>query len=52
VAWGHTSQEIAEKLHLSANTVDTYRARAMHKLSLTNRVQLVRYAVARGLLNE
>lgn len=52
VAWGHTSQEIAEKLHLSANTVDTYRARAMHKLGLTNRVQLVRYAVARGLLNE
>ncbi len=51
VAWGYTSQEIAEKLHLSANTVDTYRARAMHKLGLTNRVQLVRYAVARGLLN-
>lgn len=52
VAWGHTSQEIAEKLHLSANTVDTYRARAMHKLGLSSRVQLVRYAVARGLLSE
>ncbi len=52
VAWGYTSQEIAEKLFLSANTVDTYRARAMHKLGLRSRVQLVRYAVARGLLNE
>ena len=52
VAWGYTSQEIAEKLHLSANTVDTYRARAMHKLGLTNRAQLVRYAVRRGLLSE
>ncbi len=52
VAWGYTSQEIAEKLHLSANTVDTYRSRAMHKLGLTSRVQLVRYAVARGLLSE
>ena len=52
VAWGYTSQEIAEKLHLSANTVDTYRARAMHKLGLTNRAQLVRYAVRHGLLSE
>ncbi|GAB4575193.1 MAG: response regulator transcription factor [Anaerolineae bacterium] len=52
VAWGYTGQEIAERLHLSVNTVDTYRGRAMQKLGFTSRVQLVRYAVARGLLNE
>lgn len=52
VAWGYPSQEIADKLHLSANTVDTYRGRAMHKLGLTSRVQLVRYAIARGILTE
>ncbi len=52
VAWGYTSTEVGDRLHLSANTVDTYRGRAMHKLGLTSRVQLVRYAVARGLLSE
>lgn len=51
VALGHTSVEIAEKLMLSAKTVDTYRARGMEKLDLKTRAALVRFALQRGLLD-
>jgi two-component system response regulator NreC len=50
VALGHTSAEIAERLGLSAKTVETYRARGMDKLGLRSRAALVRFALARGLL--
>lgn len=52
VALGYTNREIAEQLHLSVKTVETYRARAMEKLGLKTRAQLVQYAAHRGLLNE
>jgi len=52
VALGYTNREIAEQLHLSVKTVETYRARAMEKLGLRTRAQLVQYAARRGLLNE
>jgi DNA-binding NarL/FixJ family response regulator len=51
VALGHTSQEMAEQMKLSAKTVDTYRARMMDKLGLKTRAALVRFALQRGLLN-
>ena len=50
VALGYTNREIAERLHLSVKTVETYRARAMEKLGLKTRAQLVQYAARRGLL--
>lgn len=52
VAQGYTNQEIADRLGLSVKTVETHRARAMEKLGLTSRAQLVRYALERGLLAE
>lgn len=52
VALGYTNREIAEQLHLSVKTVETYRSRAMEKLGLRTRAQLVEYAVRRGLLGE
>jgi two-component system response regulator NreC len=51
-ALGYTSREAADKLHLSPKTVDTYRARVMAKLELDNRIDLVRYAMEKGLLEE
>jgi two-component system response regulator NreC len=51
-ALGYTSRQAADKLHLSPKTVDTYRARVMSKLELDNRVDLVRYAMEKGLLEE
>ncbi len=50
IALGHTSVEIARKLHLSPRTVETHRARIHRKLGLTTRAELVRYALRRGLL--
>lgn len=52
VALGHTSSEIAELLSLSVKTIETYRARGMEKLELRSRAALVKYALARGLLND
>ena len=51
VALGFTSAEIAEKLTLSAKTIETYRARGMEKLGLRNRAALVRFALSRGLIS-
>jgi DNA-binding NarL/FixJ family response regulator len=50
VALGHTSKEIADRLSVSAKTVDTYRSRGMEKLELRSRAALVRFALANGLL--
>ncbi|MCA1900432.1 MAG: response regulator transcription factor [Chloroflexi bacterium] len=52
VALGYTSAEIAERLSLSAKTVETYRARGMEKLGLPNRAALVRFALQKGILGE
>jgi DNA-binding NarL/FixJ family response regulator len=51
IALGHTSVEIAAKLHLSRRTVETHRARIFQKLRLTTRAQLVRFALDRHLLS-
>jgi len=51
VALGHTNQEIAGELALSVKTVETYRARGKEKLALPSRAALVRFALARGLLD-
>ena len=50
VALGNTSQQIADQLYISVNTVETHRAHIMEKLGLRGRAQLVRYAIANGLL--
>ena len=49
-AEGNTAQQAAEVHSLSPKTVETYRHRAMQKLGLTNRAELVRYALRAGLL--
>jgi two-component system, NarL family, response regulator NreC len=50
IALGHTSVEIARKLHLSPRTVETHRAHIHKKLGLATRARLVGYALRRGLL--
>ncbi|HST57217.1 MAG TPA: response regulator transcription factor [Longimicrobium sp.] len=49
-AGGYSSTEIGDRLHLSHKTVETYRQRLMDKLNLHHRSELVRFALARGLL--
>lgn len=50
IALGHTSAEIAAKLHISDKTVETHRAHIFEKLGLQNRAELVRFALEHGLL--
>lgn len=49
-AEGYSAQQAATQLALSVKTVETYRHRAMQKLGLTNRAELVQYALRAGLL--
>ena len=50
VAKGYISKEIAAKYYLSEKTVSTYRSRAMIKLGLDSRAELVELAMTLGLL--
>jgi DNA-binding NarL/FixJ family response regulator len=50
VAEAHTNKEIAGVLGLSEKTVENHRSNAMHKLGMRDRVELVRYAIRRGLI--
>jgi len=52
LALGHTNQEIAKLLYISVRTAETHRAHIMQKLRLSSRAELVRYALAEGLLEE
>ncbi len=51
MALGNRNSEIAETLHISVKTVETYKARIMQKLDLTSRTALVRKALEWGLLD-
>ena len=52
LALGHTNQEIAKLLYISVRTAETHRAHIMQKLRLTTRAELVRHALAQGLLED
>lgn len=50
IALGHTNTQIAEQLFLSVRTVETHRAHIQQRLGLTQRSELVKYALERNLL--
>ena len=50
IAEAHTNAQIAELLHLSEKTVESHRANVLRKLGMRDRVELVRYAIRRGLV--
>jgi two-component system, NarL family, response regulator NreC len=52
LALGHTNQEISKLLFISVRTAETHRAHIMQKLRISTRAELVRYALAQGLLEE
>lgn len=49
-ARGYSNREIGVQLHISPKTVDTYRQRLMDKLDLHHRVDLLQYALRKGLI--
>jgi DNA-binding NarL/FixJ family response regulator len=46
---GKTAASVARKLHLSPRTIETYKARLMRKLGLSDLPALVKFAVRHGL---
>lgn len=50
IAEGYTNREIAEALVISPKTVDRHRENIMRKLNLHSRVELVKYAIEKGLI--
>lgn len=49
VVEGHTSATIAQRMHLSPKTIETYRSRLMQKLGVRDLPALVKFAVLHGI---
>jgi two-component system, NarL family, invasion response regulator UvrY len=52
LAEGRTGRAIAQELHLSIKTVDTYRARLLAKLELSTTADLIRFALRHGVIQD
>ncbi|MDX6724458.1 MAG: hypothetical protein QOD44_156 [Solirubrobacteraceae bacterium] len=50
IADAHTNREISEMLGLAEKTVESHRGSILRKLGMRDRVELVRYAIRRGLI--
>jgi two-component system response regulator NreC len=50
-AVGHTNREIAKTFHLSEQTIHNYRANIMEKLDLHDRMELLKFAIRRGVIS-
>ena len=52
LAEGKSVSDIAERLHLSAKTVSTHKANIMQKMHMETTGDLIRYALAHGLVEQ
>ena len=52
MAIGHSNKEIAGALDIAVKTVEVHKANAMRKLNLRGRIDVVRYAVLSGWLQD
>jgi DNA-binding NarL/FixJ family response regulator len=50
IAEAYNNRQIAETLKLSEKTVESHRANVLSKLGMSDRVEVVRYAIRRGLV--
>jgi two-component system, NarL family, invasion response regulator UvrY len=51
IAAGVSLTEIADRLHVSAKTVSSYRARLLDKMQMTNNAEVTRYVVTHRLID-
>ncbi len=51
IADGKTNREIADALNISVKTVDRHRENIMRKLKIHSRVELVKFAIGKGLIS-
>jgi DNA-binding NarL/FixJ family response regulator len=52
IALGYSNKEIAASLSLSVKTIEVHKANAMRKLNITSRINLVRYAIFQGWMQD
>lgn len=52
MALGHSNKDIAAALELSVKTVEVHKANAMRKLALRGRIDIVRFALLQGWLQD
>jgi two-component system response regulator NreC len=52
IARGYSNKEIASQLDLSVKTIETHKANAMHKLGMASRIEIVRFALLQGWLED
>jgi DNA-binding NarL/FixJ family response regulator len=52
IAWGYLSKEVAARLRISTKTAEAHKANAMSKLGMKNRIDIVRYALLQGWLQD
>jgi DNA-binding NarL/FixJ family response regulator len=52
IAEGHTTKQIARRLHIGVKTVETHRSQLMERLDIHNIAGLVRYAIRSGIIHE
>jgi DNA-binding NarL/FixJ family response regulator len=52
IAWGHSNKEIGARMDISVKTVEAHKANAMKRLGMTSRIDIVRFALLQGWLQD
>ena len=52
IAWGYINKEVAARLSLSVKTIEFHKANGMRKMGMKSRVDIVRYAILQGWLQD
>jgi DNA-binding NarL/FixJ family response regulator len=52
IALGYSNKDIAARFDLSVKTVEVHKANAMKKLEMQSRVDIIRYAILQGWLQD
>lgn len=52
IAWGYSNKEIGARLDLSVKTIEAHKANAMRKLDISSRIDIVRYAILQGWMQD
>ncbi len=52
IALGYSNKEIADRLDISIKTVEAHKANALKKLDISSRIDIVRYAILQGWMQD
>jgi len=52
IALGYSNKEVAAQMDISVKTIEAHKANALRKLDMHSRIDIVRYAILRGWMEE